>query len=217
VGESNLVTVVPCGVAAVFLGVILAFAPGSCTRRSRPAAMAEGTGTPVARPELAGPPAGPVDPPGDSGQSLWSRDVYETNVGSGWSPRPPHAGAAAVPSVVLGEAALTGSLDAAIIRRYIRRHLEQIRACFARQLVASPELAGTTTVAFVVAGDGKVTSSSANGLGVPELEACVAAIIKTIEFPKTPDGGAVEVRYPFNFQPPSHTKPTSKPTTKLED
>jgi hypothetical protein len=35
----------------------------------------------------------------------------------------------------------------------------------------------------------------------------VAAVIKDIEFPKTKDGGLVQVNYPFTFVPPKETLP----------
>jgi hypothetical protein len=46
-----------------------------------------------------------------------------------------------------------------------------------------------------------VIASAATGLGDKEVEACIAAVIKGIEFPKAQGGGQVVVNYPFTLKP----------------
>jgi hypothetical protein len=110
------------------------------------------------------------------------------------------AAVAAVPTVTIGAPMVAGSLDRAIIRRYIRRRRDSIQYCYEKRLLASPKLTGTVTAHFTLnSGSGLVVTATADGLGDPELEACVAGVIKEIEFPRTEDGGTVQVSYPFTF------------------
>jgi hypothetical protein len=102
------------------------------------------------------------------------------------------------PSVALGQSGVTGDLDKAIIRRYIKRNIQKIQYCYEKELLAKPKLEGTVTVEFDIAPDGKVTSSVAHGMDTA-VEGCVAQVIKGIEFPKPKGGGIVAVKYPFTF------------------
>lgn len=110
---------------------------------------------------------------------------------------------AAVPSVTIGAPMIAaGSLDRAIIRRYIRRRHDSIQYCYEKRLLASPKLTGTVTAHFTInSAAGRVVAATADGMGDPELEACVAGVIQEIEFPRTVDGGNVQVSYPFTFVP----------------
>jgi len=100
--------------------------------------------------------------------------------------------------VALGQPSVTGSLDIAIIRRYIKRNVKKIRDCYKKELAVKPALTGTVVATFTIA-DGMVTSSNATGVQV--VDACVAAAIHGVEFPKTKDGGIVKVTYPIVFEP----------------
>ncbi len=53
---------------------------------------------------------------------------------------------------------------------------------------------------FQIAADGTVASSSADGFD-PEVNACVASVVKGIEFPKPKSVGVVDVLYPITFKP----------------
>jgi hypothetical protein len=118
------------------------------------------------------------------------------------------ATAAAVPTVSIGAPVLAaGSLDKPIIRRYIRRQLNQIQYCYEKRLMSRPSLAGTLTVHFTISGDGPVVAATANGLDDAEVEACVAGVIKAIEFPRPDGGGTVQVNYPFEFHPAKEPSP----------
>jgi hypothetical protein len=105
-----------------------------------------------------------------------------------------------VPSVSLGQATQTGDLDKAIIRRYIRRNLQKIQYCYEKELLALPKLQGTVTAQFTIGSSGVVTSSTGSGIQNPNVESCIAGVIKAIEFPK-PKAGDVIVSYPFTFKP----------------
>jgi len=108
---------------------------------------------------------------------------------------------AAGPQVAIGDPKSAGDLDKAVIRRYVRRNIQKIRACYEAELANVPKLAGTLTVQFVIGRDGKVISANPSGLGNWNVENCVAEVIQKIEFPKPRGGGSIQVSYPFTFRP----------------
>ena len=107
---------------------------------------------------------------------------------------------ASVPQVRIGQPQAVGDLDKAIIRRYIKRNIQKITYCYEKQLLANATLEGTVNTQFFISPNGTVTVSNANGVN-GEVSSCVAAVIKSIEFPKPKGGGGVQVNYPFNFRP----------------
>ena len=107
---------------------------------------------------------------------------------------------AVVPNVSIGQPSAVGDLDKAVIRRYIRRALPKITYCYEKVLLAKEGLQGTVTAQFFITPNGTVATSTASGLD-PDVASCVAAVIKTIEFPEPKGGGGVQVNYPFTFRP----------------
>ena len=109
---------------------------------------------------------------------------------------------ASVPTIRTGSAAVRGSLSKEVIRRYIRRHINQIRYCYEQQLARRPDLAGRVAVRFVISPSGAVTSATPaqNTLGDPQVGSCVARAVQRIAFPQPEGGGVVIVTYPFMFQ-----------------
>jgi hypothetical protein len=106
----------------------------------------------------------------------------------------------AVPTTSIGQPAANGDLDKAIIRRYIKRNIQKITYCYEKQLLVTPQLAGTVRVQFFIAHSGHVTSAEATGMN-REVASCLASVIKAIEFPQPKGGGGVQVNYPFTFRP----------------
>ncbi|MCD6497914.1 MAG: TonB family protein, partial [Deltaproteobacteria bacterium] len=105
--------------------------------------------------------------------------------------------------VYAGTAAVQGSLDKSIIRRVIRRHLNEIRYCYvSRGLASNKRLAGQVKVQFVISQTGRVSSVGivSSSLHHPGTEACIRSAVRRWKFPK-PEGGIVIVKYPFNFKP----------------
>ncbi len=109
---------------------------------------------------------------------------------------------ASVPQIRTGTANVSGSLSKEVIRRYIRRHINQIRYCYEQQLARRPDLAGRVQIRFVISSSGAVTTSTVAGstLGNPAAEQCVARAVQRIAFPQPEGGGVVIVTYPFMFQ-----------------
>jgi Ca-activated chloride channel family protein len=108
----------------------------------------------------------------------------------------------AAPTITFsGAPRVTGSLDSAIIKRYVKRRVAQIQYCYEKALLRTPALAGTLTTQFVISPDGLVAAATATGLGDKEVEACVAQTLKAIEFPRVEGGGTIQVNYPFVLRP----------------
>ncbi len=94
-----------------------------------------------------------------------------------------------------------GPLDKSTIRAAVRSQLMSIQLCYEVQLFEKPGIAGTTNVEFTIGGDGVVTTASGTGFD-PDVDGCVADVIKRVTFSK-PTGGQLIVRYPFTFKPAS--------------
>jgi len=90
-----------------------------------------------------------------------------------------------------------------IIRRYIRRHINEISYCYEKQLLAHPDLGGEILVKFLISPSGAVQSASGTGFD-SQVSSCLSSVIQSIEFPKPGDGGGVQVNYPFSFHPAGH-------------
>src|SRR5258706_10698438 len=54
-----------------------------------------------------------------------------------------------------------GSLDKEVIRRVIRTHLDDVKACYEARLAEKPELAGRVMMQFTISGTGDVTGARA--------------------------------------------------------
>ena len=105
---------------------------------------------------------------------------------------------ATAPAVTIAAPVVQGSLDKMIIKRYIKRRLNEISYCYERELLAKPTLEGTLATQFLIAAGGKVQSVAATGVD-EKVAKCVADVIKTIEFPTVVEG-FVQVNYPFHFR-----------------
>ncbi|MCS6915685.1 MAG: TonB family protein [Myxococcota bacterium] len=102
------------------------------------------------------------------------------------------------PDVVPGTAEVRGSLDKELIRRIIRRHINEVKFCYEKELTRNPNLQGRVMIQFTIANTGAVISSivQSSTMGSPPVEQCIAAAVRRWEFPK-PQGGIVIVTYPF--------------------
>ena len=100
--------------------------------------------------------------------------------------------------VIPGTAEVRGSLDKELIRRIIRRHINEVKFCYERELTRNAGLQGRVMVQFTISGTGSVMASivQSSTLGNPGVEQCIAGAVRRWEFPK-PQGGIVVVTYPF--------------------
>jgi TonB family protein len=107
------------------------------------------------------------------------------------------------PDVLPGILTTQGSLDKEIIRRIVRRHLNEVKYCYDQALVRQPKLDGRIVVKFTIAGTGQVLASfvQSTTLGSAAVEMCVANAVKRWDFPAPRQGGLAIVSYPFTFSP----------------
>ena len=110
---------------------------------------------------------------------------------------------ARVPEIIPGTVTLRGALDKEIIRRIVRRHINEVRYCYEQALAGHPSLGGRVVVQFTIAGTGRVLASvlQSSSLGAPAVDACVVNAVKRWEFPQPTGGGLVIVSYPFQLTP----------------
>jgi hypothetical protein len=95
-----------------------------------------------------------------------------------------------------------GHLDANLLAREIRGRLGALRACYERSLKRNPSLAGKLLLRLTIAPAGTVSSVDlgSDSLDDPEMSACVRSSVQRWRFPP-PEGGSLEVSFPFVFQP----------------
>ncbi|TVQ91783.1 MAG: FHA domain-containing protein [Deltaproteobacteria bacterium] len=100
-----------------------------------------------------------------------------------------------------GDPIILGALDRALIDAVIKRHMNQIRYCYQRELTKNPSLQGKLVIKFVIAKDGSVSSANTKSttLNTPTVENCVVSRFMNMQFPEPKGGGIVIVSYPFIF------------------
>ena len=110
---------------------------------------------------------------------------------------------AKAPDVIPGQANVRGSLDKEIIRRIIRRHINEVKYCYEQELLKKPELGGRVVVQFTISAAGQVIASVLQNstMGNVRVENCVVQAVRRWEFPKPLGGGIVIVSYPFVLTP----------------
>jgi len=107
------------------------------------------------------------------------------------------------PDVIPGTANVRGSLDKEIIRRIIRRHINEVKFCYEQELTKKPQLGGRIMVQFTIAASGQVIASVLQNstMGNAKVENCTVQAVRRWEFPKPLGGGIVIVSYPFVLTP----------------
>jgi len=102
-----------------------------------------------------------------------------------------------------GDPIILGALDKSLIDAVIKRHMNQIRYCYQRELNKDPSLGGKIVVKFVIAKDGSVSKASTKSstMGSPSVESCINGRFMRFRFPEPKGGGIVIVSYPFIFAP----------------
>ena len=100
-----------------------------------------------------------------------------------------------------GSPIIIGALDRSLIDAVIKRHMNQFRYCYQRELNKDPSLAGKITVKFVIAGDGSVSRASikSSSMGNVSVENCLSNRFMMLQFPEPKGNGIVIVSYPFMF------------------
>ncbi|MEM9069476.1 MAG: AgmX/PglI C-terminal domain-containing protein [Myxococcota bacterium] len=109
---------------------------------------------------------------------------------------------ARVPRIRSGHADVRGSLSKEVIRRVIRRHINEVKFCYEQELNARPDLEGRVTVRFIISPTGAVQTAmvQASTLGNQRVEGCITQAVRRWTFPAPDGGGIVIVNYPFMLQ-----------------
>jgi len=102
-----------------------------------------------------------------------------------------------------GDPIILGALDKSLIDAVIKKHMNQIRYCYQRELPKNPTLGGKVTVKFVISKTGSVSKASTKSstLNNKAVEGCINSRFMRFKFPEPKGGGIVIVSYPFIFQP----------------
>jgi len=102
-----------------------------------------------------------------------------------------------------GDPIILGALDKSLIDAVIKKHMNQIRYCYQRELPKNPTLGGKVTVKFVISKTGSVSKASTktSTLNNKAVEGCINSRFMRFKFPEPKGGGIVIVSYPFIFQP----------------
>lgn len=102
-----------------------------------------------------------------------------------------------------GDPIILGALDKSLIDAVIKRHMNQIRYCYQRELTKNPDLGGKISVKFVIAKNGSVSKASTKSstMGNRAVEGCINGRFMRFKFPEPKGGGIVIVSYPFIFAP----------------
>jgi pSer/pThr/pTyr-binding forkhead associated (FHA) protein/outer membrane biosynthesis protein TonB len=102
-----------------------------------------------------------------------------------------------------GDPIILGALDRSLIDEVIKRHMNQIRYCYQRELTKNPSLGGKVVIKFIIAKDGTVSTASVKKttMGNAGVEQCIVGRFMRMQFPKPKGGGIVIVSYPFLFSP----------------
>jgi TonB family protein len=134
---------------------------------------------------------------GDFGRGPGSGPHYGNGVGA------LHSRQAHVPDPMIGQATVRGTLDKEIIRRVVRRHLNEVKFCYQQALTRRPTLEGRLVTQFTIAPTGQVLAAVVQSSTLREVavEACVVNAVKRWEFPAPDHGGLAMVSYPFTFAP----------------
>jgi len=101
--------------------------------------------------------------------------------------------------IAAGRASVVGGLDKEIIRRVVRRHINEWRYCYERELQSQPSLAGRIILSFTIGPNGQVLTArmTSSTVGNAAVEQCVAQAVRRWRFPAPRGGGIVVVSYPI--------------------
>ena len=102
-----------------------------------------------------------------------------------------------------GETGGAGVFSQAQVSSRIRARRRAFQGCYERSLRNNPALRGKVTVQFTIQTTGTVSGARAaeNTSGDAGLASCVVGVVRRLRWNPGPEGGSVQYRYPFVFQP----------------
>ena len=95
-----------------------------------------------------------------------------------------------------------GGLDRETVRRIIASYRGQVRTCYERALLSKSRPQGRVVFAWTIGPTGPVLEAQISSATVDsgQLKSCVLGVIRTMAFPKAPNGKPTRVIFPFVFQ-----------------
>lgn len=117
--------------------------------------------------------------------------------------------------VIPGSLTIRGPLSSELVLRILRRHRNELKFCYERELVRNSSLQGLITLQFVVQQSGQVVVSRvlSSTLQSPPVDQCFAAAVNRWEFPK-PLGGLVVITAPLKLLQLNAKSATRTPASK---
>ena len=89
-----------------------------------------------------------------------------------------------------------------MIDRIIRRHYNEVKYCYEKELTKDHSLYGKVAVVFVIDGAGRVSDAlvQQSTMGSEAVEGCIVSHVRRWAFPAPEGGGTVQVTYPYVFK-----------------
>ncbi len=104
--------------------------------------------------------------------------------------------------VIPGKTTVVGGLDKDVIMKVIKRHQNEIKFCYEKELQQNAKLAGKVAVAWTIDPAGSVSEAavSESSIGNTNVESCIVERIRRWKFPEPSGGGIVNVTFPWIFK-----------------
>jgi TonB family protein len=95
-----------------------------------------------------------------------------------------------------------GGVTKEVVRQVIRSQLSDVKKCYEAGLSQNPSISGRVLVTFTIEPSGRVSDSVVreSDMGAPEVEKCIADVVRTWPFPQPIGAPCVVIHYPFIFR-----------------
>lgn len=102
---------------------------------------------------------------------------------------------------VSSQARVQGNLDRAEVLRVINGRMGAITRCYESRLMSNPTLSGRLVFGWTITTSGGVSGVAVRSSTLPDpaVASCISGIIRGMRFPR-PDGGSVQISFPFLFR-----------------
>ncbi len=94
-----------------------------------------------------------------------------------------------------------GNCSKADVQKVIMKRINQIRYCYEKELVKTPELSGKIDVYFVISKTGRVSEAkiAKTTMKNKKVDKCIVRMIKRWKFKAPKNKGVCKITYPFIF------------------
>lgn len=108
-----------------------------------------------------------------------------------------------VTRIIPGKTTAVGGLDKEVIAAVIRRHANEIKFCYEKELQKDPSLGGKVTVDWTIDPSGAVVEAlvQESTLANAQVEGCIISRIQRWRFPEEKNGSSTQVNFPWVFKP----------------